>query len=76
MFAGRSSINDKRIDIAIYSDSSRKKFDFIIEVKRPEVKDINQVYGIETTSPKEQMISYCSFMMKSVQVMMQTQYLF
>lgn len=61
MFAGRSCIiDDKRIDIAIYSDTTKKKFRIIIEVKRPEVKDENARYGTESTTPYEQMNSYCS----------------
>ncbi len=60
MFAGKSYIDDKRIDIAIYSDKTKKKFTFVIEVKRPEVKDENAHYGTESTTPYEQMNSYCS----------------
>ena len=43
VYAGREVVKDKRIDIAIYSGSDKKKLDIVIEVKRPEVKDENAV---------------------------------
>lgn len=58
-FAGREKITDKRIDIAIYENSKKKKITTIIEVKRPSVIDENKTENGETTTPKEQMASYC-----------------
>ena len=60
MFAGKSYKDEKRIDIAVYSDKTKKEFRIIIEVKRPEIKDENTHYGKESTTPYEQMDSYCS----------------
>ena len=58
-FAGREKITDKRIDIAIYENSKKKKITTIIEVKRPSVIDENKTENGETATPKEQMASYC-----------------
>ncbi|MBM7635384.1 N-6 DNA methylase [Streptococcus saliviloxodontae] len=58
-FAGREKIREKRIDIAIYENSKKKKISAIIEVKRPNVTDENKIEGDESTTPKEQMASYC-----------------
>lgn len=56
---GEKVINDKRIDIAIYENSKKKKIATIIEVKRPSITDENKVAYGETATPKEQMSSYC-----------------
>ncbi len=66
VYAGREVVKDKRIDIAIYSDTDKKKLDAIIEVKRPEVKDENAVYEGESSTPRQQMESYC--LLKKAQV--------
>lgn len=58
-FAGREKIREKRIDIAIYENSKKKKISTIIEVKRPNVTDENKIEGDESSTPKEQMASYC-----------------
>lgn len=59
VYAGREKVKDKRIDIAIYESSSKKKIIVVIEVKRPEVKDENAVYEGEASTPRQQMESYC-----------------
>ena len=59
MFAGKSAMYEKRIDIAVYSDATKKNFDVIIEVKRPEIDNENVAESGETTTPKQQMQSYC-----------------
>lgn len=66
VYAGREVIKDKRIDIAIYSSSDKKKLDIVIEVKRPEVKDVNVVYEGDVSTPRQQMESYC--LLKKAQV--------
>ena len=66
VYAGREVVKDKRIDIAIYESSSKKKLIVIIEVKRPEVKDENAVYEGESSTPRQQMESYC--LLKKAQV--------
>lgn len=66
VYAGREVVKDKRIDIAIYSGSDKKKLDIVIEVKRPEVKDENAVYEGESSTPRQQMESYC--LLKKAQV--------
>ena len=59
VYAGREAVKDKRIDIAIYENSSKKKINAVIEVKRPEVKDENVVYEGESSTPRQQLESYC-----------------
>lgn len=66
VYAGREVVKDKRIDIAIYSGSNKKKLDIVIEVKRPEVKDENAVYEGESSTPRQQMESYC--LLKKAQI--------
>mgnify|MGYP005762507983 FL=1 len=58
IFAGKQVIMDKRIDIAVF-DKDLKKIDMIIEVKRPEVSDYHKTWDAESTTPFQQMQSYC-----------------
>ncbi len=58
-FAGKSKIDDKRIDIAVF-DKEQKNIDMIIEVKRPSIDDYNKVYDLEASTPFQQMQSYCN----------------
>lgn len=66
VYAGREVVKDKRIDIAIYSGADKKNLNVVIEVKRPEVKDENAVYGEEFSTSRQQMESYC--LLKKAQV--------
>lgn len=59
LFAGRQTINDKRIDIAVF-DEEHKNIVMIIEVKRPEINDYNKIWEGESTTPFQQMQSYCN----------------
>ena len=59
LFAGKQVINDKRIDIAVF-DKEHKKMDMIIEVKRPSINDYNRIYDAESTTPFQQMQTYCN----------------
>ncbi|MCD7837897.1 MAG: N-6 DNA methylase [Clostridiales bacterium] len=59
VYAGREKFRDKRIDIAIFSGPDKKKIDVIIEVKRPEVNNENIVYEGESSTPRQQLESYC-----------------
>jgi type I restriction enzyme M protein len=59
VFAGKAIIKDKRVDIAVFDKEDTSKLLFIIEVKRPEIKDEKAVDGTEATSPFQQMQSYC-----------------
>lgn len=59
VYAGREKITDKRIDIAVFSDAEKKKLDIVIEIKRPEVKDENVEYDGESSTPRQQLESYC-----------------
>ncbi len=59
IFAGKQVIMDKRIDIAVF-DKDLKKIDMIIEVKRPEVSDYHKTWDAESTTPFQQMQSYCN----------------
>lgn len=59
LFAGRQIINDKRIDIAVF-DKEHKNIIMIIEVKRPEISDYKKTWEGETTTPFQQMQSYCN----------------
>lgn len=58
LFAGKEVIRDKRIDITVY-DKKHENILFIVEVKRPSILDYNKLYDQESTSPFEQMQSYC-----------------
>lgn len=61
IFAGRATIvDDKRIDILVHNKEDSKKIDLIIEVKRPSVDDENKSESAESTTPFQQMFSYCS----------------
>lgn len=68
IYAGREAIKDKRIDIAIYSAPDKKKMVMVIEVKRPEVTDENAVYEGESSTPRQQMESYCLLKKASIGV--------
>ena len=59
VFAGKEVIKDKRVDIAVFNKDDRSKIDFIIEVKRPKIKDEHAIDGTDATSPFQQMQSYC-----------------
>lgn len=59
VFAGKEIIKDKRVDIAIFNKSDSSKIDFIIEVKRPKIKDEHTIDGADATTPFQQMQSYC-----------------
>lgn len=58
-FAGRQTISDKRIDIAVF-DEDHKNISMIIEVKRPEINDYKKNWDGESTTPFQQMQSYCN----------------
>lgn len=58
-FAGKEIIKNKRIDIAVFNKENPSKLVFIIEIKRPEIKDEKAVANGESTSPFQQMQSYC-----------------
>lgn len=59
VYAGREIIRDKRIDIAVFNKDDHSKLDIVIEVKRPEVKDENETQSGDSTTPFQQMQSYC-----------------
>lgn len=59
IYAGREVIREKRIDIAVFSKKDKHKVEMIIEVKRPSVTDEKAVYEEESSSPYQQMESYC-----------------
>lgn len=59
LFAGRQTINDKRIDITVF-DQEHKHIIMIIEVKRPEINDYKKTWEGESTTPFQQMQSYCN----------------
>ena len=54
LFAGRQTINDKRIDICVF-DEEHKNIIMIIEVKRPEINDYRKTWEGESTTPYQQM---------------------
>lgn len=61
IFAGRATYKDKkRIDILVHNKDDNKKIDLIIEVKRPSVNDESRAESSESTTPFQQMFSYCS----------------
>lgn len=59
VFAGKEVIKDKRVDIAVFNKDDHSKIDFIIEVKRPKIRDEHAIDGLDATSPFQQMQSYC-----------------
>lgn len=59
IYSGKELIREKRIDIAVYNKDDKKKIDFIVEVKRPEVKNENVASEGEVSTPFQQMRSYC-----------------
>lgn len=59
VFVGKEVIKDKRVDIAVFNKDDSSKIDFIIEVKRPKIKDEHVVDGADATTPFQQMQSYC-----------------
>lgn len=68
LFAGRQTINDKRIDICVF-DEERKNVIMIIEVKRPEINDYQKIRDGESTTPFQQMQSYANQKHPSVGVL-------
>lgn len=67
LFAGRQTINDKRIDICVF-DKNHKNIIMVIEVKRPEIKDYQKTWEDESTTPYQQMQfkpSYCKVNIKT-----------
>lgn len=58
-FAGKQTINDKRIDIAVF-DEEHKNIIMLIEVKRPEINDYKKAWEGESATPFQQMQSYCN----------------
>lgn len=59
IYAGKEVLKDKRIDIAVFNQENPSKLDLIIEVKRPEVDKEHEAATGETTTPFQQMQSYC-----------------
>lgn len=59
LFAGRQTINDKRIDICVF-DEEHNNVIMIIEVKRPEINDYQKTWDGESTTPFQQMQSYAN----------------
>ena len=59
VYAGKEVIKDKRIDITVFNKENHSMIDMIIEVKRPEIKDENVASDGESTTPFQQMQSYC-----------------
>lgn len=59
VFAGKEVTKKKRVDIAVFNKDDRSKIDFIIEVKRPKVKNEHAVDDADSTTPFQQMQSYC-----------------
>ena len=59
VYAGREVLREKRIDIAVFNKDDKSKIDIIIEVKRPEVKDVNIVSEGDSSTSFQQMQSYC-----------------
>lgn len=59
IFAGKEVIRNKRTDITVFNKDDKSKIDLIIEVKRPKIKDEHAVDDSDTTTPFQQMQSYC-----------------
>lgn len=59
VFAGKDIIEDKRVDIAVFSKEDPGKIILIIEVKRPKIKNEHISDGSDKTTPYQQMQSYC-----------------
>lgn len=59
VYAGKEVLKDKRIDIAVFNKDDASKIDLIIEVKRPEIKDENTTTDGESSTPFQQLQSYC-----------------
>ena len=68
VYAGKEVIKDKRIDITVFNKEDRSKIDMIIEVKRPEIKDENLASDGESTTPFQQMQSYCRLKLPKIGV--------
>lgn len=67
-FAGRQTINDKRIDISVF-DEEHKNIIMIIEVKRPYINDYHKTWEGESTTPYQQMQTYANQKHPSVGVL-------
>jgi len=62
IYKGKEKASEKRIDIAVYKDASHTKTEkpvAIIELKRPDIDDENKQYESESSTPYEQLQSYC-----------------
>ncbi len=59
IYSGREIVREKRIDIAVLSKDDMNKIDMVIEVKRPDVKNENISAEGESSTPFQQMQSYC-----------------
>ena len=68
VYAGKEVIKDKRIDITVFNKDDHSKIDMIIEVKRPEIKDENVASDGESTTPFQQMQSYCRLKLPKIGV--------
>lgn len=68
LFAGRQTINDKRIDICVF-DKAFDRIIMIVEVKRPEINDYQKTWEGESTTPYQQMQSYANQKHPSVGVL-------
>lgn len=68
VYAGKEVIKDKRIDIAVFNKDDKSKIDMIIEVKRPEIKDENITTDGESSTPFQQMQSYCRLKLPQIGV--------
>lgn len=68
IFAGRSTIHDKRVDIAVF-DEQHKEIIMIIEVKRPKINDYHKTWEGESTTPFQQMQTYSNQMHPKVGVL-------
>lgn len=58
-FSGGSVESNKRPDIMVY-DSEHKEIVMIIEVKRPRINNYHKTWDKESSTPYQQMYSYCS----------------
>lgn len=68
VYAGKEIIKNKRIDIAVFNKDDKSKIDMIIEVKRPEIKDENVTADGESSTPFQQMQSYCRLKLPKIGV--------